>query len=155
MCCFAFYNPLLCLRVSFVTCRAITLDNQLVLLATTAADAGRYHVEAVNEMTGENVTSAAVYLSVSGETILPIFRKARGKQRANGNGDIYSASQTQMSLPHAQIKGVYSIITLLIVDYKIFSCCEKWLHAHYLIYFTFCNLLGGLTGLPVSYNPLY
>ncbi|XP_070837515.1 protein sidekick-1 isoform X2 [Chaetodon trifascialis] len=44
---------------------AITLDNQLVVLATTAADAGRYHVEAVNEMTGENVTSPAVYLSVS------------------------------------------------------------------------------------------
>ncbi|KAE8300407.1 Protein sidekick-1 [Larimichthys crocea] len=44
---------------------AITLDNQLVVLATTAADAGRYHVEAVNEMTGENVTSPAVYLSTS------------------------------------------------------------------------------------------
>uniref|UniRef100_A0AAQ4PT27 Sidekick cell adhesion molecule 1a n=1 Tax=Gasterosteus aculeatus aculeatus TaxID=481459 RepID=A0AAQ4PT27_GASAC len=41
---------------------AITLDNQLVVLATTAADAGRYHVEAVNEMTGENATSSAVYL---------------------------------------------------------------------------------------------
>ena len=46
--------------------RAIGLDNQLVVLATTATDAGRYHVEAVNEMTGENVTSAAVYLSISG-----------------------------------------------------------------------------------------
>ncbi|XP_038141195.1 protein sidekick-1-like isoform X2 [Cyprinodon tularosa] len=45
---------------------AITLDNHLVVLATTAADAGRYHVEAVNEMTGENVTSPAVYLSISG-----------------------------------------------------------------------------------------
>ncbi|KAM4584441.1 protein sidekick-1-like isoform 2-T2 [Odontesthes bonariensis] len=44
---------------------AITLDNQLVVLATTATDAGRYHVEAVNEMTGENVTSPAVYLSIS------------------------------------------------------------------------------------------
>ncbi|XP_068607565.1 protein sidekick-1 [Brachionichthys hirsutus] len=44
---------------------AITLDNQLVVLATTAADAGRYHVEAVNEMTGENVTGPAVYLSIS------------------------------------------------------------------------------------------
>ncbi|XP_041641485.1 protein sidekick-1 [Cheilinus undulatus] len=43
----------------------ITLDNQLVVLATTAADAGRYHVEAVNEMTGENVTSPAIYLSIS------------------------------------------------------------------------------------------
>uniref|UniRef100_A0A8D3CLS2 Protein sidekick-1-like n=1 Tax=Scophthalmus maximus TaxID=52904 RepID=A0A8D3CLS2_SCOMX len=38
---------------------AITLDSQLVVLATTAADAGRYHVEAVNEVTGENATSAA------------------------------------------------------------------------------------------------
>ncbi|CAL8330915.1 unnamed protein product [Lota lota] len=44
---------------------AISLDNQLVVLATTAADAGRYHVEAVNELTGENATSPAVYLSVS------------------------------------------------------------------------------------------
>uniref|UniRef100_A0A8D3EBJ0 Sidekick cell adhesion molecule 1a n=1 Tax=Scophthalmus maximus TaxID=52904 RepID=A0A8D3EBJ0_SCOMX len=46
---------------------AITLDSQLVVLATTAADAGRYHVEAVNEVTGENATSAAVYLSISGK----------------------------------------------------------------------------------------
>uniref|UniRef100_A0A3Q3VZI8 Uncharacterized protein n=1 Tax=Mola mola TaxID=94237 RepID=A0A3Q3VZI8_MOLML len=44
---------------------AITLDNQLVVLATTATDAGRYHVEAVNEMTGENVTSPTIYLSIS------------------------------------------------------------------------------------------
>lgn len=60
---------LCCLRVSFVPYRAITLDNQLVVLATTAADAGRYHVEAVNEMTGENVTSPAIYLSISGKKI--------------------------------------------------------------------------------------
>ncbi|XP_029008126.1 protein sidekick-1-like isoform X2 [Betta splendens] len=44
---------------------AITLDNQLVVLATTASDAGRYHVEAVNEMTGENATGPAIYLSIS------------------------------------------------------------------------------------------
>nr|XP_020469940.1 protein sidekick-1 isoform X2 [Monopterus albus] len=44
---------------------AITLDNQLVVLATTAMDAGHYHAEAVNEMTGENMTSPAVYLSIS------------------------------------------------------------------------------------------
>lgn len=54
-------------------CRSITLDNQLVVLATTAADAGRYHVEAVNDMTGENATSPAVYLSISGEEgLLPV-----------------------------------------------------------------------------------
>uniref|UniRef100_A0A3Q2YGR5 Ig-like domain-containing protein n=1 Tax=Hippocampus comes TaxID=109280 RepID=A0A3Q2YGR5_HIPCM len=44
---------------------AIALENQLVVLATTTADAGRYHVEAINEMTGDNVTSPAVYLSIS------------------------------------------------------------------------------------------
>lgn len=55
------------LCVLFVFYRAITLDNQLVVLATTATDAGRYHVEAVNEMTGENATSPAVYLSISGK----------------------------------------------------------------------------------------
>uniref|UniRef100_A0A8C9XQ01 Sidekick cell adhesion molecule 1 n=1 Tax=Sander lucioperca TaxID=283035 RepID=A0A8C9XQ01_SANLU len=49
----------------------ITLDNQLVVLATTAADAGRYHVEAVNEMTGENVTSPAVYLNPESELVAP------------------------------------------------------------------------------------
>ncbi|XP_044047489.1 protein sidekick-1-like isoform X3 [Siniperca chuatsi] len=55
---------------------AITLDNQLVVLATTAADAGRYHVEAVNEMTGENVTSPAIYLSISdpeSELVAPVI----------------------------------------------------------------------------------
>lgn len=56
--------------VLFVPHSAITLDNQLVVLATTAADAGRYHVEAVNEMTGENATSSAVYLSISGKPTL-------------------------------------------------------------------------------------
>uniref|UniRef100_A0A8C6LQ46 Sidekick cell adhesion molecule 1 n=1 Tax=Nothobranchius furzeri TaxID=105023 RepID=A0A8C6LQ46_NOTFU len=50
---------------------AITLDNQLVVLATTAADAGRYHVEAVNEMTGENATSPAVYLNPESELVAP------------------------------------------------------------------------------------
>ncbi|XP_034045142.1 protein sidekick-1-like isoform X2 [Thalassophryne amazonica] len=44
---------------------AISLDNQLVILGATATDAGRYHVEAVNEMTGGNVTSPAIYLSIS------------------------------------------------------------------------------------------
>ncbi|XP_078800475.1 protein sidekick-1 isoform X2 [Oryzias latipes] len=44
---------------------AVTLDNQLVVLATTASDAGGYHAEAMNEMTGENVTSPTVYLSIS------------------------------------------------------------------------------------------
>ena len=58
--------------VSLVSPSAISLDNQLVVLATTAADAGRYHVEAVNELTGENATSPAVYLSVSGNTRLLI-----------------------------------------------------------------------------------
>ncbi|XP_062390385.1 protein sidekick-1 [Sardina pilchardus] len=45
--------------------RAITLENQLVVLATTVADAGRYYVQAVNERNGENKTSPALYLSIS------------------------------------------------------------------------------------------
>uniref|UniRef100_A0A8C1R1Z1 Sidekick cell adhesion molecule 1b n=1 Tax=Cyprinus carpio TaxID=7962 RepID=A0A8C1R1Z1_CYPCA len=44
---------------------AITLDNQLVVLGTAAADAGRYYVEAVNERNGENKTSPSIYLSVA------------------------------------------------------------------------------------------
>uniref|UniRef100_A0A672MXE1 Sidekick cell adhesion molecule 1 n=1 Tax=Sinocyclocheilus grahami TaxID=75366 RepID=A0A672MXE1_SINGR len=44
---------------------AITLDNQLVVLGTAAADAGRYYVQAVNERNGENKTSPSIYLSVA------------------------------------------------------------------------------------------
>ncbi|KAK6301232.1 hypothetical protein J4Q44_G00293300 [Coregonus suidteri] len=44
---------------------AISLDNQLVVLATSAADVGRYYVQAVNELTGENHTSPSVYLSMA------------------------------------------------------------------------------------------
>uniref|UniRef100_A0A8D2IZ62 Sidekick cell adhesion molecule 1 n=1 Tax=Varanus komodoensis TaxID=61221 RepID=A0A8D2IZ62_VARKO len=44
---------------------AITLENQLVLLATSAADAGSYYVQAVNEKNGENKTSPFIYLSVT------------------------------------------------------------------------------------------
>uniref|UniRef100_A0A672MQ04 Sidekick cell adhesion molecule 1 n=1 Tax=Sinocyclocheilus grahami TaxID=75366 RepID=A0A672MQ04_SINGR len=43
---------------------AITLENQLVVLATAAADAGRYYVQAVNEKNGENKTSPSIYLNV-------------------------------------------------------------------------------------------
>uniref|UniRef100_A0A8D0G947 Sidekick cell adhesion molecule 1 n=1 Tax=Sphenodon punctatus TaxID=8508 RepID=A0A8D0G947_SPHPU len=44
---------------------AITLENQLVILATSATDAGRYYVQAVNEKNGENKTSPLVYLSIA------------------------------------------------------------------------------------------
>ncbi|KAI4883982.1 hypothetical protein NFI96_003362 [Prochilodus magdalenae] len=49
--------------------RAITLENQLVVLATAAADAGRYYVQAVNEKNGENKTSPSIYLNVA---VLPV-----------------------------------------------------------------------------------
>uniref|UniRef100_A0AAV2LFU4 Ig-like domain-containing protein n=1 Tax=Knipowitschia caucasica TaxID=637954 RepID=A0AAV2LFU4_KNICA len=55
---------------------AITLDNQLVVLATTAADAGRYHADAVNELTGDSVTSPAIYVSISDpdtELVAPVI----------------------------------------------------------------------------------
>uniref|UniRef100_A0AAY4C1I2 SDK1 protein n=1 Tax=Denticeps clupeoides TaxID=299321 RepID=A0AAY4C1I2_9TELE len=44
---------------------AITLDNQLVVLATAAADTGKYYVQAVNERNGENKTSPSIYLNVA------------------------------------------------------------------------------------------
>ncbi|MBN3277397.1 SDK1 protein, partial [Polyodon spathula] len=44
---------------------AITLDNQLVVLSTAVADAGRYYVQAVNEKNGENKTSPSIYLSIT------------------------------------------------------------------------------------------
>uniref|UniRef100_A0A8C2CMV1 Sidekick cell adhesion molecule 1b n=1 Tax=Cyprinus carpio TaxID=7962 RepID=A0A8C2CMV1_CYPCA len=52
---------------------AITLDNQLVVLGTAAADAGRYYVEAVNERNGENKTSPSIYLSVAAELVAPVI----------------------------------------------------------------------------------
>ncbi|XP_029432778.1 protein sidekick-1 isoform X2 [Rhinatrema bivittatum] len=44
---------------------AITLDNQLVVLATRATDAGHYYVQAVNEKNGENKTSPFIYLNIA------------------------------------------------------------------------------------------
>nr|XP_006112957.1 protein sidekick-1 isoform X1 [Pelodiscus sinensis]XP_006112958.1 protein sidekick-1 isoform X1 [Pelodiscus sinensis]XP_025034766.1 protein sidekick-1 isoform X1 [Pelodiscus sinensis]XP_025034772.1 protein sidekick-1 isoform X1 [Pelodiscus sinensis]XP_025034774.1 protein sidekick-1 isoform X1 [Pelodiscus sinensis]XP_025034776.1 protein sidekick-1 isoform X1 [Pelodiscus sinensis] len=44
---------------------AITLENQLVILAAEATDAGGYYVQAVNEKNGENKTSPFLYLSVA------------------------------------------------------------------------------------------
>uniref|UniRef100_A0A8C1W3T5 Sidekick cell adhesion molecule 1b n=1 Tax=Cyprinus carpio TaxID=7962 RepID=A0A8C1W3T5_CYPCA len=54
---------------------AITLDNQLVVLGTAAADAGRYYVQAVNERNGENKTSPSIYLNViaPAELVAPVI----------------------------------------------------------------------------------
>lgn len=38
-----------------------------MVLATAAADAGRYYVQAVNEKNGENKTSPSIYLNVAGK----------------------------------------------------------------------------------------
>uniref|UniRef100_A0A8D1ENC6 Protein sidekick-1 n=1 Tax=Sus scrofa TaxID=9823 RepID=A0A8D1ENC6_PIG len=50
---------------------AITLENQLVILAATAGDAGAYYVQAVNERNGENKTSPPIHLSVAREAGTP------------------------------------------------------------------------------------
>lgn len=47
--------------------RAITLQNQLVILAATPGDSGAYYAQAVNERNGENKTSPLVALSVPSE----------------------------------------------------------------------------------------
>ncbi|KAI1233713.1 Protein sidekick-1, partial [Lamprotornis superbus] len=45
--------------------RAITLENQLVILGVSLTDAGGYYVQAVNEKNGENKTSPFIHLSVA------------------------------------------------------------------------------------------
>uniref|UniRef100_A0A8C4MT64 Sidekick cell adhesion molecule 1 n=1 Tax=Equus asinus TaxID=9793 RepID=A0A8C4MT64_EQUAS len=56
---------------------AITLENQLVILAAVASDSGPYYVQAVNERNGENKTSPLIYLSVANvgtpETMAPVI----------------------------------------------------------------------------------
>uniref|UniRef100_A0A8B9F1V7 Sidekick cell adhesion molecule 1 n=1 Tax=Amazona collaria TaxID=241587 RepID=A0A8B9F1V7_9PSIT len=47
---------------------AITLQNQLVILATSVSDAGSYYVQAVNEKNGENKTSPFINLSIASAT---------------------------------------------------------------------------------------
>ncbi|PNI35199.1 SDK1 isoform 4 [Pan troglodytes] len=50
---------------------AITLENQLVILATTTSDAGAYYVQAVNEKNGENKTSPFIHLSIARDVGTP------------------------------------------------------------------------------------
>uniref|UniRef100_A0A8B9QG99 Sidekick cell adhesion molecule 1 n=1 Tax=Apteryx owenii TaxID=8824 RepID=A0A8B9QG99_APTOW len=57
---------------------AITLENQLVILATSATDAGGYYVQAVNEKNGENKTSPFIHLNVASagdpsDTVAPVI----------------------------------------------------------------------------------
>ncbi|XP_040085931.1 protein sidekick-1 [Oryx dammah] len=50
---------------------AITLENQLVILAAAASDAGAYYVQAVNERNGENKTSPPMLLSIARDAGTP------------------------------------------------------------------------------------
>ncbi|XP_034525631.1 protein sidekick-1 isoform X2 [Ailuropoda melanoleuca] len=57
---------------------AITLENQLVILATTVGDSGAYYAQAVNERNGENKTSPLIHLSIARdvgtpETMAPVI----------------------------------------------------------------------------------
>ncbi|RLW01629.1 hypothetical protein DV515_00007838, partial [Chloebia gouldiae] len=54
---------------SFFWHRAITLENQLVILGVSETDAGGYYVQAVNEKNGENKTSPFIHLSVAPWTL--------------------------------------------------------------------------------------
>ncbi|TSK31290.1 Protein sidekick-1 [Bagarius yarrelli] len=56
------------ITISYISEQAITMENQLVVLSTAAADTGRYYVQAVNERNGENKTSPSIYLNVAGAT---------------------------------------------------------------------------------------
>lgn len=133
------------MSVSFVPCRAITLDNQLVVLATVAADAGRYHVEAVNEMTGESATSPSIYLSISGNSA----SKASGFRLINaGSLEQGGANRVDIYSPWCTIYnevGSFHNHALLIGDYPIF-----WLRNSDVLftgyYFSFCRLLKDWLG---------
>ncbi|KAM6157369.1 LOW QUALITY PROTEIN: protein sidekick-1 [Erethizon dorsatum] len=64
---------------------AITLENQLVILSTTASDAGAYYVQAVNERNGENKTSPFIHLSIARdigtpEVMAPVIVVAPGNR---------------------------------------------------------------------------
>nr|XP_027812023.1 protein sidekick-1 isoform X1 [Marmota flaviventris] len=64
---------------------AITLENQLVILATTASDSGAYYVQAVNERNGENKTSPFIHLSIARdigtpEAVAPVIVVAPGNR---------------------------------------------------------------------------
>ncbi|XP_064009715.1 protein sidekick-1 isoform X2 [Pogoniulus pusillus] len=57
---------------------AITLENQLVILATSVTDEGGYYVQAVNEKNGENKTSPFIHLGVASaidpsDTVAPVI----------------------------------------------------------------------------------
>ncbi|XP_057170964.1 protein sidekick-1 isoform X2 [Ursus arctos] len=57
---------------------AITLENQLVILAATVGDAGAYYAQAVNERNGENKTSPLIHLNIARdvgtpETMAPVI----------------------------------------------------------------------------------
>ncbi|XP_041942102.1 protein sidekick-1 isoform X2 [Alosa sapidissima] len=60
---------------------AITLENQLVVLATAAADTGSYYVQAVNEKNGENKTSPSIYLTVA------VSKRNRGSHDSDAPAD--------------------------------------------------------------------
>ncbi|XP_062388932.1 protein sidekick-1 isoform X4 [Sardina pilchardus] len=60
---------------------AITQENQLVVLATAAADTGSYYVQAVNEKNGENKTSPSIYLTVA------VSKRNRGSHDSDAPAD--------------------------------------------------------------------
>lgn len=133
------------MSVLFVPCRAITLDNQLVVLATVAEDAGRYHVEAVNEMTGESATSPAIYLSVSGNSA----SKASGCRVIDvGSLEQGGANRVNTYRPWCNIYNKVGSLhnqALLIGDYLFFRLRNSdVLFTGY--YFSFCRLLKDWLG---------
>lgn len=74
--------------------RAITLENQLVILGVSLTDAGGYYVQAVNEKNGENKTSPFIHLSVTRE--YPNCGDCAGTQRLHTG--LTKAAQTKRAL---------------------------------------------------------
>uniref|UniRef100_A0A673G3H8 Protein sidekick-1-like n=1 Tax=Sinocyclocheilus rhinocerous TaxID=307959 RepID=A0A673G3H8_9TELE len=82
---------------------AITLDNQLVVLGTAAADAGRYYVQAVNERNGENKTSPSIYLSIAGKKIHSIKMSPESILIAKSVSTLKGTAEIHRSLDRLQV----------------------------------------------------
>ncbi|KAB0403468.1 hypothetical protein E2I00_001920, partial [Balaenoptera physalus] len=105
---------------------AITLENQLVILAATASDAGAYYVQAVNERNGENKTSPLIHLSIakgSRNSTRKSWLPEKGEMTRSKNSELKEDNRCISEMPpnvcsvklHANAKAITAEIMQLLV----------------------------------------
>lgn len=102
------------------------MENQLVVLATAATDAGRYYVQAVNEKNGENKTSPSIYLNVA------------GKQRSKGICCIFSHFPAALEESQTQLLAMSALLSP--------HCCSLVFMLLFLVHFLALSLRASLRG---------